>query len=487
MTDTRPPRCHYDRATRDRMTNQHLDTCPDPTSCDGCEPCTHDHCVLCRARHTTQAHPNVCPTCISGIREDLDVTLARIGDLHDQAIHGARDGRLQAAAPIPGGDALVLLGPAGNRETAAHRWDSAKAGRLKKSRLFAHYSDDHRGRDLEPPLSLLAAWEDVWRTYLRNPAKKLATQASAVKFLGDNLTLMAQVQDGPDITVFARDIASLRARLEQVLHDEQQPERGVECFECGVRLLRRIRSGKRCACGPRPVLRHAVHGRCTCPAELRLEQDAKGNIVPTQVRDHAPVDGHVHPRSDLSCIACHSEAEWDNRHTKHRQGGVDDPAPGFSWECPGCRKEYTPGEYARAVRLDLAETHEDEDGRQIGWTTLPIAAEAAAEQSGRPITANTLRTWATRALERRTTCEHSTSARMWLKTVESYPELGPPSRGEVSAALLPCSRCVDPGIATACQWEPGRRFGVQLVFWPDVADRISEQRKSGRPSKNEVA
>jgi hypothetical protein len=45
-----------------------------------------------------------------------------------------------------------------------------------------------------------------------------------------------------------------------------------------------------------------------------------------------------------------------------RQGGLDDPRAGRSWECPGCRKEYDVGEYATAVRRDLLENGDQGDG-----------------------------------------------------------------------------------------------------------------------------
>jgi hypothetical protein len=462
VTDTRPPRCDYDRTTGHRLTRtHHLDTCPG-IGCTGCLPCTADHCVLCRARHTDDAHPLVCPTCIAGIRTDLDAVVAHTGALLTEAIDGtSQGGQLLAAAPIPGGDAMVMLGPSGDRETAAHRWDSATRGRLSKSKSWSHYADDHRPQDLEPPLSLLANWEDIWRRYLRTSTRTPANVAAAVTYFGLNLTLMAQVTDGPDIVAFARDVAGLRARLEGVLHDEHtlnaagktggDAERGVECFECGVRLVRRIRDLQRCT--------HGTPARYWL--RILLSYPELGLPRPTEV-----------VAARLPCEKC----------TRRGLGGVDDPAPGLSWECLGCRKEYSPGEYATAVRRDLSAQHKDEDGRQLGWTTVPIAAEAVAERTGRSTTAKTIRTWAERAIDREANCDHPTRARRWLEVVESYPEFGDPWPAEVAAAAVPCKTCTDPGIATVCQWQPGRRFGVQLVFWPDIEDRISRVRKPGRPS-----
>src|SRR5690606_21189388 len=60
------------------------------------------------------------------------------------------------------------------------------------------------------------------------------------------------------------------------------------------------------------------------------------------------------------------------------QGGIEDPRAGLSWECPGCRREYGPGEYATAVRRDLLENGADGDG----WTHITMAAEAASTLTG---------------------------------------------------------------------------------------------------------
>ena len=115
------------------------------------------------------------------------------------------------------------------------------------------------------------------------------------------------------------------------------------------------------------------------------------------------------------------------------QGGIDDPSAGMSWECPGCRKEYDPGEYANAVRRSLID---DTDG--TGWCTLQVAAEAAKDISGRPITATTIRTWI--------------------------------ARGD--------------DIAVCCEWMRGRLLGAQLVYWPDVLERATAPRRSTGPRRS---
>lgn len=390
---SRPPRCHYDRATRDRTVDrQHLNTCGNPATCDGCLPCDHDHCVLCRSRHTDEQHPLVCAHCVGAIRQDLADIRGLCRQLRTEASTAGNDGRLVAAAPIPGGDAMVLIGPSSDRGTAAVRYESWKAGQLKNSRLYKHYGKDHRIGDPLPPLALLADWEDIWRQYLGTERAGRASIGRSLKYLDQHLTLMAQLKDGPDVMTFARDIQTCRARLEGVLHDEETPDRGVECFECGVRLVRRIRDRKQC--------RHRTPARTWF--ETLLTYPELGLPRPTEVA-----------AARVSCDRC-------------SQGGLDDPEPGRSWECPGCRKEYSLGEYHNAVRRDLMDS---DDGDP--WQPVSVAAEAATRLTGRAVPMTTVRKWM--------------------------------DRGEVGSL---------------CLWTRGRFWGQRMVYWPDVRDRAT------RPIRN---
>lgn len=387
----RPPRCHHDRTTRQRhLDRRHQDDCPNPSTCRGCAPCEEDHCVLCHARHTDDQHPLVCDHCVGAIRNDLNDITALCKQLRTEATTAGNDGRLIAAAPIPGGDAMVMIGPSSDRGTAAIRYESWKAGQLKNSRLYKHYGKDHRIGDPLPPLALLADWEDVWRGYLHTTRAGRASIARSIGFLDRHLTLMAQITDGPDVQVFARDIQTCRARLEGVLHDEDELaelNRGVECFECGVRLVRRIRERKHC--------RHRTPARAWFATVLTYPE--LGLPRPTEVA-----------AARVPCESC-------------TQGGVDSPEPGRGWECPGCRKEYSLGEYHNAVRRDLMDS---DDGDP--WQPITVAAEAATQLAGRPIPVVTVRKWM--------------------------------DRGDIGAL---------------CLWEPGKFWGQRMVYWPDVRDRAT--------------
>jgi hypothetical protein len=243
VTDHRPPACHYDKQLGERVTRNHRDDCPSHTDqpCPGrrgCAPCTAPHCVVCGHEHTNNDHPLTCPECLGKIREDLDTIPPAHTALAVEAMAGGRDGRLVAAAPIPGGNAAVLIGP-------YVRLNLLRTGSVAGMKTF---TEDHRASDPIPPLAILAQWEDIWRGWLGHATKKRATVANTVAYLTQQLGYMAQ-QAGPgvpDWVAFTHQVRTVRAHLEHALHDERQPERGVECFECGDRLVRRFRDARLC-------------------------------------------------------------------------------------------------------------------------------------------------------------------------------------------------------------------------------------------------
>lgn len=412
-TTDRKPTCHWDRTLQERVTRRHTDDCPthtDPRAqCpgrDGCQPCTEHHCVLCGRAHLDTAHALTCDECIGGVREDLNEILWLCRHLRWQAARGAVDGKLLAAAPIPGGDAMVMIARAGESTNV----DDATWGRP--------VDEYHRPGDPIPPLLPLAAWNQAWRAHLghRLPAKPSVT--GTVRYLQDQLTVISQhTGPGPDWLGFAADMTGLRRQLEAILHDEQNPEQGVGCFECGRQLVRRFGKANPC--------RHQT------PARKQLAQaqrDAAAARTWLQVLRTYPelgdptwpellaakVPESLEHAARVPCAACAS--------SRAGQGGIEDPSVGQSWECLGCRKRYTPGEYANAVRADLLTSGPNGDG----WTHIAMAAEAASTQTGIVITAGTVRKWA----------EHGK-------------------------------------VPSVCRWSKGARLGLRLVFWPDVADQAA--------------
>lgn len=391
MTHTTPAACHYDRALQLRVTRQHRDDCPThqdgdcPAASTGCAPCTAPHCTHCNHTHATNDHPMTCPDCLGKIRTDLTDIRTLYATLPEEAADAARDGRPAAAAPIPGGLAQVLIGP------------TVRLPLLKYSRELVL---DHHADDPIPPLAILAEWEDRYRTHLNHTAAGRATVGRAIAYLLTQLDFIAQRGDGPDFAAFAREIRILRARLERVLHDEREPERGVECFECGDQLVRRFRI-------PRP---------CKHPTPARAELARWTQLGYPEALTPADVRAARRPCGDCD------------------QGGIEDPRAGLSWECPGCRREYRPGEYATAVRRDLLENGADGDG----WTHVAMAAEAASTLTGYLVLPGTIRKWVQRG-------------------------------GKVASKLGPT--------------------GVRLVFWPDVAQaaEAAVQRKIAASRRRTLA
>lgn len=354
---------------------EHDDDCAGQ-DCSGCLPCRAAHCVVCARSHATAATPVTCTECVSKIREDLDRVADLAPRLRDEAVSGARDGRLAAAAPIPGGAAMVLIGP-GVPVDDVH--------------MSREYPEIHLPRDVQNPSTVLRGWAARWAEWFGH-ARPLGVTASA-DYLDTHLTTITQATSGgtragdpPSVSGFSYDISRLRVAVERVLHDEDAPERGVECFDCGEQLVRRFADPTPC--------RHDT------PARVWLR---------TLIGYGLPVWTVEVRAARVPCGRC-------------TQGGIVDPSPGLSWECPACRRSYTPGEYARAVRSELMDRSEVD----AGWSDVGMAADAAATLVGHAVSAKTVRVWADRG-----------------------------------------------NVASMCVWTPGRCWGRRLVFWPDVAERAA--------------
>lgn len=413
LHDTRRrPTCHYDRALGHRVTRDHGENCPThtggpcPAAGTGCTPCTAPHCTTCTRTHLDNDHPLTCPTCIGHTRDDLHEITWLCRHLRTQAARAGRNGRLAAAAPIPGADAMVMLARAGaDGDDLIWRPD---------------LDDDHHPDDPVPPLVPLAAWAHQWATWHRQQLPTRVTISGTVGYLVEHLTSMSQATDGPDWTRFARDMADLRRRLEAVLHDEREPERGVSCFECGDTLVRKF--GRPQACRHRTRADEHLERVTAAASAARV---FLVEVLPTYPELGAATYGDRKAARRTPTAAELAAARVPcTRCTTSRagQGGIIDPSIGQSWECTGCRKLYTPGEYGNAVRRDLLEGGPDGDG----WTHIGMAAEAATTMTGYHVPAATVRKWM--------------------------------DRGKVAAV---------------CRWSPGTEWGLRLVFWPDVADEAA--------------
>lgn len=187
-----------------------------PETHDECEPCSATHCQVCRSRHL-DGDAQTCPQCVGVIRADLRAIAALTVYLPQQAAYGGSHGHLEAAKPIPGGDATVLMAWGGTGTTS---------------------SPDESPADPIPPLLLLSQWEDDFRAQHRHPGGPRATMPSVTGYLHKHLTWAAQHH--PAIADFATDLARCRARLENVLrHGDRDDTAAAPCFDCAGRLVRK--------------------------------------------------------------------------------------------------------------------------------------------------------------------------------------------------------------------------------------------------------
>lgn len=212
MSDAEKPKCYWTstqtpRALRDR----HGIDC-EAESCRGCVSCPDAHCLICGIEHVTQ---RTCPKCIGATRDDLGQIASLYGALLIHAVEGGNYGRLEAARPIPGGEAMVMLSPGSHH--GFHEYESP---------------GDHMPTEL-----LLATWEDDWRSLAGNPTTERASVQTAVGYLEEHLAIEAQRHDAFD--AFADEMRRHRAHLEDVLHDGERIETGAPCTGCN-RPLERI-------------------------------------------------------------------------------------------------------------------------------------------------------------------------------------------------------------------------------------------------------
>lgn len=420
MIDHTDQPCHWDHTLRERVTRDHAEDCPSHHDSGhgcpgdhGCQPCPRDHCVLCGREHTTLAEPLTCPTCVSLVDEDLTTITLRYDELADEATDAAGDGRLAAAAPIPGSTATILRGP------------TVLAGQVRTAPGVGHdeLAKAHHVNDPIPPYAVLGAWEDRYRAWWRHPRPTAATVPASVAYLRRHLDDFAQDTrpGGPDWLTFTRHVRLLRTRLEYAIHDEQVPELGVDCFECGEQLVRRFRDK------PVKVCRHRTPARRRLQRVMLERRRAQEWLVVLAEAGRRPSPAEAAaarrlPSRELVAetkVPCGACAD---------QGGLEDPRAGRGWECPGCRKQYDPGEYALAIRRGLLDQGPNADG----WTHLSMATEAAHTLTGVQIPAATVRKWMDRA--KVTSC----CLVRYTRDEDGQPRV--------------------------------RRWGARLVYWPDVAD-----------------
>lgn len=218
------PTCRWNKAAGERqLPDRHLAAC-DGKHCAGCQPCPDQHCTSCRKRHTLD---RICPTCLGEVREILVDIVHLSAQLLPHALAGGDHGKLEAARPIPGGDAMVLLGPAslGDERKAAHAalFAEAQAQGLTEQAAWAWASkrvgDDEIAGDPIHTANLLKGWERDWSKY-----------AGVPRTVGQHLDWAAQHH--PAFSDFVSEIRDHRTYLENLVHDGVRTDLGAPCPKC---------------------------------------------------------------------------------------------------------------------------------------------------------------------------------------------------------------------------------------------------------------
>lgn len=198
-------------------------------------------CIVCNRDLDQRDGPQTCIRCLGRVRSSLTGIVDAYALLPAELIEAGGT----SFEPIPtgpaesrilGGDALVLLAPGSE---GAH-W--ARGDWHDKPPV-----NDNLPSDPQPPLAVLAGWEDDWRSILGLPAAGPATMATVTRFLHDHLGWAAQHH--PAFDEFATDVYRLRVRLEQVTKTSHAPVRGIGCPECGETLIRRYADPDPCPNG----------------------------------------------------------------------------------------------------------------------------------------------------------------------------------------------------------------------------------------------
>ena len=161
------------------------------------------------------------PGGVAAMTDDLRLRIARelttivslYADLHTEALHRPAN---QAGLYIPGGDAMVLLGPGADVEAFGYAQISTYLGRTPG------WVEEPLPDDLEPPLSFLAGWSDIIREERNQPTDLKATISREVDYIRGSLDWMLSYDENGEMRFPAADdladgLAKHRRALETVL------------------------------------------------------------------------------------------------------------------------------------------------------------------------------------------------------------------------------------------------------------------------------
>lgn len=161
------------------------------------------------------------------IARNLSAIEDMFGRLHGEAINRAGDPN------IPGGAAMVMLGPGSNVEAFNYAQLSELFGRTKGVTEVAIKGD------IEPPLSFLASWADIIREARGGePSGRRATIADEIRYIRSAVDWILAVDHNGDpwwmqVLDFTDGLSKVRSAMENALKDGVRSERiNAECKRC---------------------------------------------------------------------------------------------------------------------------------------------------------------------------------------------------------------------------------------------------------------
>lgn len=191
----------------------------------------HPLCAVCGTRSLEVHERQSCERCLARAQEHLagigfmyDELPAHLALLRGQALSGDRPGSADGR-PLPGGDALVLLGP--GSEGLAEDGVTSRAG------------------DATSVAWELSWWEEEWRDardewVARGARSARAVVRGALGYLETRMRWAATSH--PGFAEFAGDLRLLHGRLERATGRVRRPSTAnASCFGCGGRLVHQLR------------------------------------------------------------------------------------------------------------------------------------------------------------------------------------------------------------------------------------------------------
>lgn len=164
--------------------------------------------------------------------------------LHAQALNTPN------AKDFPGGTALHMLGPAASiaaweaqyeATEEAERWDSAGNDRWANQPKLDPAT--YQGDDNEHPLNVLCFWTRVVREDREQPTGLSPTISREIDYLRGQLDWICQSDEygdpeWPMCFEMQDDLRGLVRRMEDVLHEGERRDYGVECLSCDRKLVK---------------------------------------------------------------------------------------------------------------------------------------------------------------------------------------------------------------------------------------------------------